>query len=815
MAPRQLRPHQVEAVESAVRALDTPPGGIPANGLRTKVIAACGTGKTLMAAHSAMRIAKGGRILVVLPTLDLLSQTVREWRAEGHEGDAVAVCSLDDDPVLYEAGVRATTNPIHLVRGYGKGPVTVYATYASLRVLRTAFSAEFRDKHGEMAPFDMSIIDEAHRTSGHLGKAWAVIHDQSAIPIERRLYFTATPRIWQERPEHWQVREGARDRLPAEMACSMDDATIFGAQAYELDLPDAVSLGLLARYQIIVMEIRDPELTPERLAGEEGNEEEVRGLRLGALQGAMLRTAADYNLGKIITFHHRTIEAEAFSKGLEKKALELHAADPERYPKDVWAGWLRGEHEAAYRAQVLGEFGRTARRAVLSNCRVMGEGVDCPAVDAVAALDPKGSPVDIVQMIGRALRQKPNAGKVASIIVPVFLGPDDSPENMWTSASYKPLVKILQGLRAHDERAVEMLAVPTENSARKAGEWVGPESEEGEEESRMLLRFSAPKSAAAVANLVKYQVLDTEREDWTRGLAAAQQWGAREGHLRVPLGAMEGRYPLGRWIRRQRAAYSAGTMTGRRAADLDALGMVWDPSDADWQDNVQAARVFFGRYGTLAAPRSAVVAEPGGEAARALEGPSGAAGRPVGQWLSNCRRPGALAPERAAELAAIDPDWCPAWPVSWQRHYAWLRALVTTEGATLAEILPGVTWHGADVGRWLEQQRQPAAWDALSAEQRQRLTELGVERAAEAEVATRPAAGGGRAAAWERGVAAARVYLAREGTLAGVPRGHVEVIVHEGEPHSIKLGVWLSNQKSRAAKLPAERAVVLAELGVI
>ncbi|MFF4291390.1 Helicase associated domain protein [Streptomyces sp. NPDC001633] len=813
MAPRQLRPHQVEAVESAVRALDTPPGGIPANGLRAKVIAACGTGKTLMAAHSAMRIAKGGRILVVLPTLDLLSQTVREWRAEGHTGAAVAVCSLDDDPVLYEAGVRTTTNPIHLVRRFGRGPVTVYATYSSLRVLETSFSAALQEEHGEMAPFDLAVIDEAHRTSGHLGKAWAVIHNQASIPVARRLYFTATPRVWRERPPHWEVREGARDRLPAEMACSMDDPAIFGPQAYELDLPDAISLGLLARYQVLVMEIRDPELPPDRLSGEQAREEEVRGLRLGALQAALLRTASDYNLNKVITFHHRTVEAEAFSKGLAGKAKELHALDPERFPGEVWSGWLRGEHEAEYRAQVLGEFGRTARRAVLSNCRVMGEGVDCPAVDAVALLDPKGSPVDIVQAIGRALRQKPNAGKLASLIVPVFLGPDEDPEDMCTSASYKPLVKVLQGLRAHDERAMEMLAIPQENTERRESEWLGPAPEEGEEESRMLLRFSSPKSATAVANLVRYQVLDTEREDWTRGLAAAQRWRRREGHLRVPLGAMEGPYPLGRWIRRQRAAYAAGTMAGRRAADLDALGMVWDPAEADWQDNVEAARLFYARYGTLAAPRSAVVAEPGGEAARALEGPSGATGRPVGQWLSNCRRPGALTPERAAELAAIDEDWRPEWSVDWQRHYAWVRALITEGGAAAGEITPGVTVHGADVGRWLEQQRQSAAWAALSAEQRGRLTVLGVEPAAEAP--QRAAAGGGRAAAWERGVAAARAYLEREGTLVGVPRAHVEAIVHEGEPHAVKLGVWLSNQRSRAGKLPAARAAVLAELGVL
>ncbi|WP_415923484.1 hypothetical protein [Streptomyces sp. WI03-4A] len=99
---------------------------------------------------------------------------------------------------------------------------------------------------------------------------------------------------------------------------------------------------------------------------------------------------------------------------------------------------------------------------MLSNCRVLGEGADIRAVDCVA-LDPKGAPHDIVQAIGRALRQKPGERKLASLIVPVFLKPGEEPEDMFTSASYQPLVKVLEGLRAHDERAVEMLAIPQEN----------------------------------------------------------------------------------------------------------------------------------------------------------------------------------------------------------------------------------------------------------------------------------------------------------------------------------------------------------------
>ncbi|WP_431985389.1 Helicase associated domain protein [Streptomyces qinglanensis] len=793
---RELRAHQVEAVDAVVRALDTPAGGIPANGLRASVVMACGTGKTLVAAHSALRLAKGGRVLVLLPTLDLLTQTVEEWRQEGHDGPKVAVCSLDDHPGLWAAGVRTTTNSMRLAMWHKSGPVTVFATYASLPVLAAALEGSYGQ---QLAPFDLAVVDEAHRTSGSMGKAWAAVHDQQEIPAARRLYLTATPRIWQPRPAVFESREGARDALPEEMACSMDDPAVFGPVVYELGLADAVSMGLLARYQILVVEIRDPELSPERLAGDDRNEEEVRGLRLGALQGALLRTAAEHDLRKVITFHYRTVEAEAYSAGLPGMARRMHRDDPERYPEEVWSGWLRGEHEAEHRAGVLNDFGATAHRAFLSNCKVLGEGVDCPAVDSVALLDPKGSPVDIVQAIGRALRQQPGDGKLASLIVPVFLDEDEQPEDMATSGSYRPLVKVLSGLRAHDERAVELLAIPQEGRGDSVTRTIGPEPEEGEEEGRMLLRFSSPRNPSSVAEWVSLQVIDTERADWARGYLAAKAWRRREGHLRVPLGAVEetGNYPLGRWMRRQRAAFASGQMSSRRAARLEALGMVWEPTEAEWLDNLAAARAWAEERGTLCAPRGAVALE-----------------RNVGKWLSNQRRKGALEgrPDRAEALAAIDPDWNPAgWSVDWQRRLAGLRLLVEAGGA-LEEVLPGVTVGGEDIGRWLQQQRE--GWHTLAEGQQERLSVLGVTAAAP--VPAQPGAEavtgrGGRAAVWERSLEAARQFREREGHLRPA-RSHVETVTVEGQEHGVKLGVWLSNQRSRRGGLAPERRAALEAL---
>jgi superfamily II DNA or RNA helicase len=806
----QLFPHQVEAVDAVVRGLDIPPGKrIPRNGLRATVVAACGTGKTIIAAHSALRLARNGRVLVLLPTLDLLTQTVREWRLAGHTGPAVAVCSLDDDPHLWNLDVRSTTSPPQLALWHGRGPVTVYATYASLPVLAEAHEGAYGLP---MDVFDLVVVDEAHRTSGSMGKAWAAIHDQDVIPAMRRLYMTATPRIWKERPprrlerpvsESGEPFEG-RDRLPRELACSMDHQKIYGPVVYELSLASAVSRGLLARYQIVVVELTDPVVTPARLAGEEKREEQLRGERMGALQAALLETMAEHRLQTTITFHHRTIEAAAFAKGLGRVAKRLHVSDPDRYPERVWADWLCGEHEADHRRAVLSDFGRRAGRAVLSNCRVLGEGVDIRAVDSVALLDPKGSAVDIVQAIGRALRQKPNQGKVATLIVPVFLAPGEQPEDMFTSASYRPLMKVLEGLRAHDERAVEMLAIPQENQKRvvDTSEELGPEPEDGEEEARLLLRFAAPRDPVMVAKWVKFQILDTERQDWTRGYDAARRYQEREGGLEVPYEHTEGAYPLGRWLSDQRRAYRAGTMPGTRAEELEELGMVWDTADAGFEENLAAARAYYAEAGTLAAPRHATALD-----------------KPVGQWLTNLRRPGGLGkdPERAArrgvQLAAIDPDWNPGalgWTVDWQRHYVGLGALLEAGGGT-EEIVPGVTYRGDDIGRWLA--RQVRDWARLNSEQQRRLSELGVkpaERARKAPVRAGVKAGAVKGSdAFTRGLAGLAQYIAREARTV-VPRGHSEELP---DGTSVRLGIWLSNQKTRRDRLTEHQLAALAELG--
>lgn len=235
------------------------------------------------------------------------------------------------------------------------------------------------------------------------------------------------------------------------------------------------------------------------------------------------------------------------------------------------------------------------------------------------------------------------------------------------------------------------------------------------------------------------------------------------------------------------------------------MGIVWDTADAQFAENLAAARAYFAEAGTLAAPRHATALD-----------------KSVGQWLTNIRRPGGLgkdpvrAQQRAEQLAAVDPDWNPAllgWTVDWQRYFVGLAALLD-DGALLTSIMPGVTYRGDDIGRWLTRQRRDFA--RLNAEQQERLAKLGVQPAA-VRARTAPAAGGAKTArgeeAFTRGLKALAQYVQREQRTV-VPRRHTELITVGGQDHDVRLGVWVSNQKSRRDRLSGEQLAQLAELGM-
>ncbi|GDY70385.1 hypothetical protein SAV14893_097780 [Streptomyces avermitilis] len=391
---------------------------MPPQGARGTIVSATGSGKTFTAAACALECFSGGRILVTVPTLDLLVQTAQAWRLVGHRSPMVAVCSLENDPVLNELGVRTTTNPIQLALWAGAGTVVVFATYASLvdredfddpmgqrkvrGPLEAALAGGERLYGQQMAGFDLAIVDEAHGTTGDLGRPWAAIHDNARIPADFRLYLTATPRILASpRPQ-----KGA-DGQELEIASMGQESETYGPWLAELGLSESIERGILAGFEIDVLEIRDP----SPVLGE--SEEAQRGRRLALLQTALLEHAAAYNLRTVMTFHQKVEEAAAFAEQLPKTAAELYvndasdedlaaagrlpasSIDAEFYeletgrhvpPNRVWAAWLCGDHLVAERREVLRQFangidaaGRRVHRAFLASCRVLGKAWTSPA----------------------------------------------------------------------------------------------------------------------------------------------------------------------------------------------------------------------------------------------------------------------------------------------------------------------------------------------------------------------------------------------------------------------------------------------------
>ncbi|TXS32785.1 DEAD/DEAH box helicase [Streptomyces sp. gb1(2016)] len=885
MSAIRLKEHQVDQRYAFRKWVGFPArSSVPPQGARGTLVSATGSGKTITAAACALESFADGRILVTVPTLDLLAQTAQAWRAVGHRAPMVAVCSLENDAVLNELGVRTTTNPIQLALWAGHGPVVVFATYASLvdredidapvgqrkvrGPLEAALAGGERLYGQQMDRFDLTIVDEAHGTAGDLGRPWAAIHDNQRIPADFRLYLTATPRILAAASP--QRGAGGQE---AEIASMADDPEgTYGAWLAELGLSEAIEREILAGFEIDVLEIRDP----SPVLGE--SEEARRGRRLALLQTALLEHAAAYNLRTVMTFHQKVEEARAFADKLPETAAELYlndasdadlaaadklpasSIDAEFYeleagrhvpPDRVWSAWLCGDHLVSERREALRQFangidaaGRRVHRAFLASVRVLGEGVDITGergVEAVCFADTRGSQVEIVQNIGRALRlNKDGSTKVARIIVPVFLEPNEDPTDMVASASFRPLVAVLQGLRSHDERLVEQLASRALTSGKRkvhvqrdddgrivgaGGEGDGEDQEDDDTQAAAeaaLLHFSSPRDAATIAAFLRTRVYRPESLVWLEGYQALIRWRAENEitgvhavpyDVEVEVGVTKD-FPLGRWVHQQRKALRAGELEERRKTLLDTpeAGMVWEPGEEAWEAKLAALRSFRRATGHLAPRQDAVWGE-------------GEAMVPIGQHLANLRRKGGLgkdadrAAKRAQQLTAIDPDWDCPWPLNWQRHYRVLADLVDADGH-LPYIAGGVVYDGDDIGTWRWRQQEPGIWAQLLPEQRERLTALGIN----APVAPSPAPaaapatkGPGKAQqAFQRGLAALAQWVEREGAGRAVPRGHGEPIAVDGEaePVIVKLGVWVSNTKSRRDKLTAEQLDALRKLGV-
>uniref|UniRef100_UPI003F4914BD helicase associated domain-containing protein n=1 Tax=Amycolatopsis sp. CA-096443 TaxID=3239919 RepID=UPI003F4914BD len=613
--PRVLRPYQATIASDAVEHLA--PGG------RGQIHMATGTGKTLVCQRVAERAAPGEALIVVLaPTIALVAQLLADWRHDAVLAFAgFAVCSDDtvvDAPVhLSDLEIASSTDPA-VVAAWLTGTAgqrrCLFGTYASAAVIADAL-------HALDLTADMLICDEGHHLTGRADAETRRVVEPGFLPAARRLVATAT----------------ARDDLRTAGVVAMygmDDESLFGPVLGRFPLHEGIEGGWLKDYRLAVVGVTEAEARA-LLAADDVDYVDTRDalpLRTLAAQIAVASARRRFGIRRVISFHHRVSDAQEFARTLPRTLSRMDAA---RRPDGhgVFAAVHAG-HDIGTRNRILDNLRHPPPEgwAVVSNARVLSEGVNIPAVDAIAFAHPKKSAVDIVQAVGRALRLSDADGEErATLVVPIVVPSSQDEVTDLDPGEYQVLWDIVRALRSHDEQlGIELDHTRTQ---RRPSDYELP--------GRISV-FLPPGTADHVLAQLTVLTVRQTTSPWMDVYGAAQRYHAEYGDLLVPGDYVDpDDVRLGAWIARQRR--SLASLSPRRRALLDELGMVWDVRDARWMQWYAVAKAVYDQTGELRIPHGATVD-----------------GVNLGAWLSvqrHARNRGRLSRERIALLDAIGMWW--------------------------------------------------------------------------------------------------------------------------------------------------------------
>ena len=498
---------QREAVEQSVHVLwehaDSDSGGLPKGQARGRIVLPCGAGKTRVALRIVEELTTAGQLSVVLcPSIALVAQLRREFLQHARSGIRVmAVCSDQTagydprqegsakrafDPTQDNSNVSAsevkglvTTDPAKIADWVADGRVTdrvsvIFGTYQSASRVADALKSA-------LTPVQVLVCDEAHRTAtlrrrsnpteqAHL-KEFTLCHNQEAFQARYRVYQTATPRIYNH-------TTSARQVDPSEFVVrSMDDETIFGVDLYRKSYVEAVRNGWLSDYRIIALGVNDPDAyaaanelarqTESKGRSQLTTVDYLRGLALVLVMGGATRTDDDSSVTveSCIAFMNTVDKSKNMVKDLQTDAVRdwLATRMDGHAPVGFSLEHLDATSNVSKRDNAkrrLADADAEAPHGVV-NVGIFGEGTDSPTLSAVAFLEPRKSPIDVVQAVGRAMRTAPGK-KLGYIICPVLIPPSADPERWLSTANpsegWAELGQILLALRAHDSRVEEELS---------------------------------------------------------------------------------------------------------------------------------------------------------------------------------------------------------------------------------------------------------------------------------------------------------------------------------------------------------------------
>lgn len=556
------RPHQEEAIKNVLQGFKTHDRG--------KLIMACGTGKTFTSLRLAERFAAElnptnpkARVLFLVPSISLLSQSLKEWSAQAQlDLRTYAVCSDTkvgkeaEDIASYDLEIPVSTNGAEISEELSKGKrkaglTVVFSTYQSIPAIHDA-------QEKGLDPFDLVICDEAHRTTGATlhgddPSNFNRVHDANYIKAGKRLYMTATPRLFGDTVKGKAIEHSAE-------LFSMDDEAIYGPEMHRLGFGEAVSKDLLTDYKVLVMTV-DESVAADAMARMAPTEELTltqASAMIGAWNAFAKRSGTEQ--GKKGGFEEGALPMEravAFAKDI-KTSKNIAASFPQLIASHtdflrekavlndvslhnvdlrVTADHVDGGMNALTRKEKL-TWLKAAKEQdeirVLTNARCLSEGVDVPALDSVVFFNPRNSIVDVVQSVGRVMR-KSEGKEYGYIILPVAVPPGKSPaEVLNDNKRFKVVWQVLNALRAHDERFNARVSsvnlnegdhekLPVEHD--HVGDTKKPDNfDTGKDEVTQLVLFSLEEWQEAIYTKIVDKVgTRTYWEDWAEDVAGIAQ----------------------------------------------------------------------------------------------------------------------------------------------------------------------------------------------------------------------------------------------------------------------------------------------------
>jgi len=745
------KPYQHIAIDKVIKNLDS----------RGQLIMACGTGKTLTGLWIAEEL-EAKTTLVLLPSLLLLSKTLTEWLTHSKESFSyLPVCS-DDTVAKSEDAISLSTSELsfpsttdaseiaNFIRSPGRK--VIFSTYQSSERIAEAF------KHSDLSPIDLIIADEAHRCAGKADSAYSTVLDNEQIPAVKRLFMTATPRIF-----HAAFQKKASDS--GVEVVSMDDEVVFGPVLHKLSFGEAIEQDLLTDYQVVVVGIDNSSyagMINKRTLVKTDTDIQSDAQSFASHIG-LAKAIKNYDLKRVISFHSRVSSARDFANKLPE-VIDWMPEGSRPYG-ELLTNHVSGAMPTNERNRNLQALGNITddQRYILSNARCLSEGVDVPALDGVAFIDPRNSEIDIVQAVGRAIRL--SKGKaIGSIVIPVFIEDHEDPDEVLNSSPFKKVWAVVNALRSHDEGLGEEL-----DQLRQA---IGKRGTVGKSDK---IVFDLPTTITHSFEVaLATRLIESTTASWEFWLGLLEVYKEEFGDCLVAQRhTTASGHKLGNWVSKQRVWKD--TLTPDRIERLDTLGFVWDPMTEQWEQGFRELAAYKEEFGHCFVVFKHVTAS----------------GHKLGNWVSSQRsNHDQLPPECIERLDALGFVW-DAITELWEQGFGELVAYKKEFGDCLV-VARHVTASGHKLGNWVSNQR---AWkDTLTPDRIERLDALGFVWDAITEK-------------WEQGFQELVTYREKF--------GHCLVIRSHTTASGFKLAVWVTTQRTMKDKLAPERIARLDALGFV